>query len=454
MIARLIILFSSLLTAIPGLAALPPVVDNKPLPSLAPVLNKAIPAVVNINTETRIKIQEHPLFQDPFFRHFFNLPDQPRERSASSLGSGVIVDAGRGYVITNYHVIGKADTISVTLSDGRSFKAELVGSDPATDITVLKIPAEQLTAVPLANSDQLQVGDFVVAIGNPFGLGQTVTSGIISALGRHGLGIGAYEDYIQTDASINPGNSGGALINLRGELVGINNAIYAPGGKGNIGIGFAIPANMVKSVMGQLIEFGKIDRGRLGAQAQDLTPELAAAFDIQGSPRGAVVVDVTSGSPADKAGLQVGDIVTRVNDKAIDNADDLRNSIGLMRVGDSVVMQVLRQGRRMTLKTRVAESRVETIDGGKLHSKLAGLQISNIPDSSPIYGRVRGIQVTGIKPGSPAAGSSLRKGDIITSVNRVKIDSPRQAIEVARENPGRILLNVRRGNSALFLLIQ
>jgi len=263
---------------------------NTKMPSLAPMLDQSKPAVVNIASQSLVRIQDNPLLNDPYFRRFFNIPDQqPRQRTKQSLGSGVIFDAKKGLVLTNNHVIHKADQITVSLTDGRSFQAKLVGSDPATDVALIQIPPEQLTALPLADSDKLRVGDFVVAIGNPFGLGQTVTSGIVSALGRSGLGIEGYENFIQTDASINPGNSGGALVNLRGELVGINTAIFSPGQEaGNIGIGFAIPSNMVKQVTDQLIKYGEVRRAHLGVQMQDVTPDLASAFNLN-SDKGAVV---------------------------------------------------------------------------------------------------------------------------------------------------------------------
>jgi serine protease Do/serine protease DegQ len=263
--------------------ALPSSVDGQPLPTLAPMLERATPAVVNIATVGHVEVRQNPLLSDPFFRHFFDIPDRPRRRQTQSLGSGVIVDAEHGYVLTNHHVIARADKITVTLRDGRHLNATLIGADPESDVAVIQVPAERLTALPLADSDRLRVGDFVVAIGNPFGLGQTVTSGIVSALGRTGLGIKGYEDFIQTDASINPGNSGGALVNLHGELVGINTAIIAPGG-GNVGIGFAIPTSMASQIMQQLIEHGEVSRGQLGITAQDLTPELAQAFGSDWQP--------------------------------------------------------------------------------------------------------------------------------------------------------------------------
>ncbi|MFC1702245.1 trypsin-like peptidase domain-containing protein [Pseudomonadota bacterium] len=263
---------------------------------------------------------------DPFFRRFFNIPDRPRERVSQSLGSGVIVDAEKGYVLTNYHVIARADEISVGLKDGRSLEAKLIGTDPDTDLAVIQIPAESLIALSLADSDELQVGDFVVAVGNPFGLGQTVTSGIVSALGRTGLRGLEYQNFIQTDASINPGNSGGALINLRGELVGINSAIFTPSG-GNVGIGFAIPSSMARSVMDQLIQYGEVRRGTLGLVVQDLTPELAGAFSIEAG-QGVLVAEVVTGSAADEGGLQPGDIILRMEKSSINSSQDFHNAEG------------------------------------------------------------------------------------------------------------------------------
>ncbi len=285
-------------------AALPTSLNNQPLPSIAPMLEVAMPAVVNISTSKNIQVMDNPLLRDPFFRHFFQIPEnqqQPQQRQQkNSLGSGVIIDSGNGLILTNNHVIDKADKIMVTLKDGRQLDAKLIGTDPEADVAVIQIPAENLTALPIADSTQLRIGDFVVAIGNPFGLGQTVTSGIVSALGRSGLGIEGYEDFIQTDASINPGNSGGALVNLHGEFVGMNTAILAPTG-GNVGIGFAIPANMVMTIKDSLVKHGEVRRGLLGVSTQDLTPELAKAFNLQ-NQQGAVVSRIEGNSPAARAG--------------------------------------------------------------------------------------------------------------------------------------------------------
>jgi Do/DeqQ family serine protease len=433
-------------------AGLPPTdSQGQALPTLAPMLENALPAVVNIATSATVKTQINPFFDDPFFRRFFDVPEQPRERKTSSLGSGVIVDSKKGYIITNNHVIAKADEIKVALSDGRQFDAKLIGTDPETDIAVIQIKADNLSALSLADSDKLRVGDFAVAIGNPFGLSHSVTSGIVSALGRSGLGIVSYEDLIQTDASINPGNSGGALVNLNGELIGINTAIFSQSG-GNIGIGFAIPVNMARDVMNQLVKHGEVKRGRLGAQAQDLTPELARAFNLKNGHGGAVVTQVTPDSAADKAGLRTGDIIVELNGKPVDDASDVRNVIGLLRIGQRVEMKVLRDGKTRNLVAVVSEARTAKKEGKSLHKKLQGAQFGNIPEDSRLHGRIEGILVLNVEKGSPAARAGIRKGDIITSANRNKIKSLadfRKAIKGSRK----LLLNIRRGNAALFLYL-
>ena len=426
--------------------------DDK-MPTLAPMLEQSRPAVVNIATRSLIPVQDNPLLNDPFFRRFFNIPEQqPRQRTAQSLGSGVIFDAKKGLVLTNNHVIHRADEITVSLTDGRSFPAELVGSDPATDVALIKIPAEQLTALPLADSDKLRVGDFVVAIGNPFGLGQTVTSGIVSALGRSGLGIEGYENFIQTDASINPGNSGGALVNLRGELVGINTAIFSPGQKaGNIGIGFAIPSNMVKQITDQLIEHGEVRRAYLGVQMQDITPDLAKAFEID-SQQGAVVTRIQKDSAAEKAGLKVGDVVTAIDGDTLMSADSLRNTIGLLMVDQSIQLDIIRDGKPQTLHATVEETKKKAVQG-PIHSKLSGATFGDIEESSPYFGKIKGVMIYSVKRNSPAWNAGLRDNDIITSVNKQAIESL-DSFKPLVYNDQQLLINLTRNGRAMFIILR
>ncbi|WP_455218190.1 DegQ family serine endoprotease, partial [Kaarinaea lacus] len=450
--ALLTIVFSLLFTSLASQAALP--ISNgegEKLPSLAPMLERVTPAVVNIATTGTVQVQ-NPLFNDPFFRHFFDVPNAPRQRQTQSLGSGVVVDAKNGYILTNNHVIDHADEIHVTLRNGETHSAKLVGTDPETDVAVIQIEAKDLTAVPISDSDQIRVGDFVVAIGNPFGLGQTVTSGIVSAVGRSGLGIEGYEDFIQTDASINPGNSGGALVNLRGELVGINTAILSQSG-GNIGIGFAIPIKMAHDIMQQILKHGKVERGRLGAQAQDLTKELAQAFGIK-YRRGAVVTQVTPKSAADKSGLRAGDIVTEVNGKAVRDADTLRNSIGLLRVGEEVTLKVLREGKPLTLTARVEKPDEASEQLGKnIHPQLDGAQLTNLEENNRMSSGLKGVLIAEVEPGTRAWRNGLRKGDIIVSANRKAVESVGDLNSIIKGSQT-LLLNIRRGNGALFLYLK
>ena len=433
-------------------AALPLKADGKEMPSLAPMLENVTPAVVNIATEGRIQLRQNPLFSDPFFRRFFNFPDQPVERKTQSLGSGVIVDADRGLVLTNNHVIANAVQITVTLRDGRHLEADLVGTDPDTDVAVIKIPAEKLSALPTSDSDSLRVGDFVIAIGNPFGLGQTVTSGIVSALGRSGLGIEGYEDFIQTDASINPGNSGGALVNLNGELVGINTAIFSQSG-GNIGIGFAIPINLALSIMEQLLESGEVQRGFLGVYAQDLDADLAEAFGLP-KQSGAVVNKILEGSPAEKAGLMTGDIVVKIDGKQVRNASDVRNHIGLLKVGEEVTFEILRNGKPKTIKARIAAASETKETPAVKNVRLQGLTVGDIKEDHPLYGTVEGVIIVDIQRGSRPWRSGLRAGDIITSVNKNPVANLEQFLKLAESEQGTLLLRIVRGNTAAFVVIK
>jgi Do/DeqQ family serine protease len=340
--------------------------------TLAPVIARVTGSVVNIATSSHVQVPSNPLFEDPFFRRFFNLQNEPREREVMSAGSGVVVDAASGYVLTNHHLIDNADQIRVALQDGRELDAKLVGSDPDTDLAVLKIDASGLTALPFGNSDDLEVGDLVIAIGNPFDIGQTVTSGIVSALGRRGLGIEGYEDFIQTDASINPGNSGGALINSKGELIGVNTAIIGPAG-GNVGIGFAVPSNIARSIMRQLIEHGEVRHGRLGVSIQDLTPEIAQALGLRHT-QGAVISQVEPGSPAAQAGLEPGDVIVEVNGRGVEDSSDLRNQVRLAQVGSKLDLTFYRNGQKRATSVGVVQFKE-----GALSSEGGARQLAALP---------------------------------------------------------------------------
>jgi serine protease Do len=450
-LARFFFIAFSLLAASVN-AAIPQGVDGKALPSLAPMLEGVTPAVVNIATEGRIKQQLNPLFSDPRFRRFFNVPEQPAERKTSSLGSGVIVDAKRGLVLTNNHVIANAVQITVTLRDGRQLEAEVVGTDPETDVAVLKMPAEDLVELKPADSDKLRVGDFVVAIGNPFGLGQTVTSGIVSALGRSGLGIEGYEDFIQTDASINPGNSGGALVNLRGELIGINTAIFSQSG-GNIGIGFAIPINLAMQITEQLLDTGEVKRGFLGVSMQDISPALAEAFGLE-QQSGAIINEVLEDSPASKAGLKIGDIVISIDGKNIRNANDVANRIGILPVGETINFNVLRDGKKSEFVVTVDEKTQASTDPRSVNELLQGVSVGDIDQGSPYFGKVEGAIVANVERGSVAWRSGLRAGDVITSVNKVPVKNLNAFLKAVDKKEDSLLLLILRGNAAAFLVLR
>ncbi len=448
----LLMLYCSL-SAWAATAALPGIAGNDSVPSLAPMLEQVTPAVVNIATEGRTMVQQNQLYADPFFRRFFNVPGQVQQKT-QSLGSGVIVDAKRGLILTNNHVIENAVQITVTLTDGRQLEAKLVGTDPETDVAVIRIPAENLMEVKPANSEALRVGDYVVAIGNPFGLGQTVTSGIVSALGRSGLGIEGYEDFIQTDASINPGNSGGALVNLRGELIGINTAIFSQSG-GNIGIGFAIPINLATHVMEQLVANGEVDRGFVGIATQDLSPELAEALGVK-NQGGAVVVNISQGSPAEQAGLLPGDVLVAINGDIVSGASDVRNKIGLLPVGASISFEIFREGKKQKLETKVSSRKAFTATAmvAPENQRLEGIKFGNLDSNSPYYGVIEGVQVSEIDQNSLAWRSGLRQGDVITSVNREPVASAENFFELLGQYDGPLLLRIVRGDSAAFLVIR
>jgi serine protease Do/serine protease DegQ len=391
--------------------------------------------------------------QDPFFRRFFEGPQEPQQREAQSTGSGVIVDAQKGYVITNNHVVEQADSIKVRLSDDREFDAKLIGKDPDTDVAVVQIKAEKLTSIPLADSDKVQVGDFVVAIGSPFGLRQTVTSGIVSAVGRQtGITENGYEDFIQTDASINPGNSGGALINLRGELIGIPSNILSRSG-GNIGIGFAIPINQARSVMAQLVEFGSVQRGRIGVMGQGVTPDLAKAFGLP-SARGALVSQVVPGSPADKAGLKAEDIILEANGREVEGFAQLRNIVGLMRVGDKVDLKVMRDGKTRNVTVVIGKDSEQAASAEDLHPALAGATFAPLDEAAAKAAETRGVLVQKVDPRSPAARAGLRPDDIIIAVNRQRVTNMTEFRKLAGIKEGELLMHVQRGNGALFIIVR
>jgi len=430
-------------------AALPAYVESGPLPSLAPMIEKTRPAVVNIATRGSVDVQNHPLLNDPLFQRFFKgFENLPQRKEVKSLGSGVIIDADAGYIVTNHHVIEGADEIAITLHDGQQLEATIVGSDPEADVAILKVDHDNLTHVPFADSSKLRVGDFTIAIGNPFGLGQTVTSGIISALGRTGLGIEGYEDFIQTDASINPGNSGGALVNLRGELIGINTAILASGGAGNVGIGFAIPINMVRELADQLIEYGEVRRGMLGVIMQNLTPELAGAFGLD-MHQGVVISQVIEDSAASKAGLKAGDVVSEINGFPVKSASAMRNMVGLMRVGAKMDIVVIRDGEKKELVAYIEDEIEQSIAGEKLNPMLTGATIESHDDAGSTF-----LVVSEVQRGSPAWNARLRKGDLILSVNRAPVKTLGDLKKMVQFSDKQILFNVQRGQTALFILIQ
>ncbi|MBT8137681.1 MAG: DegQ family serine endoprotease [Gammaproteobacteria bacterium] len=430
-------------------AALPLEVGGKQVPSLAPMIKEVAPSVVNIAVRGSVEVANNPFFDDPFFRRFFDVPEQSRRRQFQSAGSGVIVDASKGYILTNAHVVNNAEEIEVTLLDDRTVEAKVIGADAGSDIAVIQVESGELKQIALGNSDELEVGDFVVAIGNPFGFTNTVTSGIVSALGRSGLNRDAYEDFIQTDAPINPGNSGGALIDLNGELVGINSAIISNSG-GNLGIGFAIPINMARSIMDQIVEFGEVRRGLLGVNIYTLTDELAEAYGLD-TTEGALVAQVMPGSAAEKAGIEAGDVIVDIDGTTVDDAGELRNTIGLMRIGDEVKVTVIRDGKRRRLTAELGGAQDQQIAAAELPAGLRGAELSELPDNREYRG-VEGVLVASVEAGSAAARRGLQAGDVITKVNRSRIDSLagfREAIEEAQS----LVLTIRRGSAQLLLIL-
>lgn len=436
-----------------ALASIPnKVIDGKPFPSLSPMLEQVNPAVVNISTFSTQRHSSNPLLNDPFFKRFFDVPKSyrhqeraPKKRQQSA-GSGVIVDAEDGTIMTNYHVIKGADDVRVSLVDGRTYKAKVVGADPELDIAILSIESDDLVAVKFAESSTTEVGDFVVAIGNPFGLGQTVTTGVVSALGRSGLGIEGYENFIQTDASINPGNSGGALVNLAGQLVGINTAIISPAG-GNVGIGFAIPVNMAKASMEQILVHGEVKRGQIGIGIQDISADLREAFELENGQSGVLVTNVAEGSSAENAGLKSGDVILAVDNNNTKSTGQLRSQIGMKAIGDKVELTVLRDGSQKKMKVVVGESNSMLASNGKLHRLLVGAQFENDPSG-------KGVLVNNLSPNSIAAYSGLRPGDIIVAANKRRVTNIKSLQEAVNLNKATVLLQVNRNGTSLFIVIR
>ncbi|HDG1667535.1 TPA: serine endoprotease DegP [Kluyvera ascorbata] len=442
----------------------------QPMPSLAPMLEKVMPSVVSINVEGSTTVNtprmgrnfqqffgdNSPFCQDgsPFQSSPFcqggagpdggNQPQQQQKFMA--LGSGVVIDAAKGYVVTNNHVVDNANSIKVQLSDGRKFDAKVVGKDPRSDIALIQIQdPKNLTAIKLADSDALRVGDYTVAIGNPFGLGETVTSGIVSALGRSGLNVENYENFIQTDAAINRGNSGGALVNLNGELIGINTAILAPDG-GNIGIGFAIPSNMVKNLTDQMVKFGQVKRGELGIMGTELNSELAKAMKVD-AQRGAFVSQVMPNSSAARAGIKAGDVITSLNGKAISSFAALRAQVGTMPVGSKISLGLLRDGKPVTVELELQQSSQTQVDSSSIFSGIEGAEMSN-------KGQDKGVVVNTVKAGSPAAQIGLKKGDIIVGANQQAVKNIAELRKILDSKPSVLALNIQRGDSSIYLLMQ
>jgi Do/DeqQ family serine protease len=426
-----------------GFAALPRNDDGAIITSLAPLVKQVAPAVVNIRVSQTV--QSRSPYDDEMFRRFFGTPNSPNnQREVQSAGSGVIVDAENGYILTNHHVVSGAEKIQISLINETTLDAEVIGSDPATDIALLKVEANDLTDIIIGESDAVEVGDFVIAIGNPFGLGNTVTSGIVSALGRTGISESGYEDFIQTDASINPGNSGGALVNMKGELVGINSAIISRSG-GNVGIGFAVPSEIAQSIMSQILDFGEVRRGLLGVSIQTIDKESAEILGVN-TESGALISAIEPGSAAEKAALKVDDIIIKVDDEKITTSRELANAIGLKGSGDTVIIEYMRGSDILKTEATLGQQVASKQSGSDIHPGLNGASLASSMDKP-------GIIVTEIEAGSPAAQRGLRKGDIIIAVNRLKVETIQQLEKIAKQN-SILYLMFERDNRTLILRIQ
>ena len=429
------------------------------MPTLAPLIERVTPAVVNVSVKGKVEQagmdENNPLLQNPEMRRFFQGPNgggqqQQKPKPSMSSGSGVIIDAKHGYILTNHHVIDNAAEIMVTLKDKREVPAKLLGSDDGTDIALLQIQADNLTELPMGDSGEMKVGDYVVAVGNPFGLTQSVTSGIVSAMGRQGLNIEGYEDFIQTDAAINPGNSGGALVNLKGELIGINTAIIGPSG-GNVGIGFAVPTSMAKGIMNQLVASGSVSRGRIGVQIQNMSPELAKNLGID-QARGALVGGVEKGTPADTAGLKAGDVITSINGGPIDGASELRNRVGLSPVGTTLELTVLRAGDAKKVKVTIGKSPEKPQKASFEPQKPTREAVKGAVFSDAANGK--GVVVTDVEQGSPAFQAGLRPNDVVVGVNRKAVHSADDLTAALNGSDRQTALFLKRDGEDMLVVIQ
>jgi serine protease Do/serine protease DegQ len=421
----------------------PTSVDGQTMPSLAPMLEKSTPAVVSIAVKGTHEVQQNM----PDIFRFLGKPNlnQAQQRPFRGLGSGVIIDAKEGYIVTNNHVIDQADEIIITLKDGRQIEAKKLGSDAESDIALLQIDADDLTEIVISDSNKLRVGDFAIAIGSPFGLGQTVTSGIVSALGRSGLDIEKYEDFIQTDAAINSGNSGGALVNLRGELIGINTAILGPNG-GNVGIGFAIPSNMMNNLAKQIIEFGEVHRGVLGVAGRSVNSEIAKAMELK-TNQGGFIEQVMPDSAADKAGIKPGDVITKINGKSVKTFNELRGKVGSIGAGKKVKLTIIRNGSEQEFNVKLEQSQANNIAAAKIHRMFEGATLENNDSNS-------GVIIRGIAENSPAQLIGLQSGDMITAINRTRINNIAELRNYLKNNKGVFALNIIRNNHSQYLMIR